>query len=73
MGEWEKATQSIRDVIDKQLADERKAAMQDAISAYDPMTLAGGGILLVLVALLACQLPIRKAARTDPAIVLRCD
>ena len=33
------------------------------VSPYDPVTIAGGAILLLLVALLACQLPIRKAAR----------
>jgi predicted permease len=43
------------------------------VSPYDPMTIGGGAILLLLVALLACQLPIRKAARTDPAVVLRAE
>jgi hypothetical protein len=40
MGQWEQATKPIRDAIDSELADERQAAMQDAISAYDPQTLA---------------------------------
>jgi hypothetical protein len=40
MEKWEKATKSIRDAVDTELADERQAAMQDAISAYDPQTLA---------------------------------
>jgi uncharacterized protein DUF1553/uncharacterized protein DUF1549 len=40
MGDWEKATKPLRDAIDHELADEREAAMQDAISAYDPMTVA---------------------------------
>jgi Protein of unknown function (DUF1549)/Protein of unknown function (DUF1553) len=40
MGQWEQATKSIRDAIDNELADERQAAMQDAIAAYDPQTLA---------------------------------
>lgn len=43
------------------------------VSPYDPLTMAGGVILLVVVGLLACQLPVRKAARTDPAVALRCD
>lgn len=43
------------------------------VSPYDPTTIVGGALLLLLVALLACQLPIRKAARTDPAIVLRAE
>ena len=41
MGDWEKATKPLRDAIDHELADEREAAMQDAISAYDPDD--GGG------------------------------
>ncbi len=38
MTKWEEATKSIRSAIDSELADERQAAMQDAISAYDPDT-----------------------------------
>jgi ABC-type antimicrobial peptide transport system permease subunit len=48
-------------------------SQQVGVSPYDPVTIAGGAILLVLVALLGCQLPIRKAASTDPAVALRCD
>jgi len=40
MHEWDKATKPLRDAIDSQLADEREAAKQDAIAAYDPETLA---------------------------------
>jgi len=40
MNEWEQATKPIRAAIDGELADERAAAKQDAISAYDPQTLA---------------------------------
>jgi hypothetical protein len=40
MEKWEQATKSIRAAIDGELTDERQAAMQDAISAYDPQTLA---------------------------------
>jgi hypothetical protein len=39
MDRWEKATKFIRAAIDTELADEREAARQDAISAYDPQTL----------------------------------
>jgi Protein of unknown function (DUF1549)/Protein of unknown function (DUF1553) len=39
MGQWEQATKPIRDAIDNELADERQAAMQEAIAAYDPQTL----------------------------------
>jgi putative ABC transport system permease protein len=41
------------------------------VSPYDPVVIAGGSILLLIVALLACQLPITRIARTDPAVVLR--
>ncbi|HZZ27013.1 MAG TPA: DUF1549 and DUF1553 domain-containing protein [Pirellulales bacterium] len=40
MDKWEQETKPIRDQIDHELADEREAARQDAISAYDPQTLA---------------------------------
>lgn len=40
VAKWEAATKPIREKIDKELADERHDAMQDAISAYDPLTLA---------------------------------
>jgi ABC-type antimicrobial peptide transport system permease subunit len=43
------------------------------ISPYDPLTLIATPILLVLVALLACQLPARHAMRVDPAVALRDD
>jgi hypothetical protein len=39
MGQWEEVTKPIRKAIDDELADEREAARQDAISAYDPQTL----------------------------------
>jgi ABC-type antimicrobial peptide transport system permease subunit len=43
------------------------------VSPYDPMTMAGAPILLMAVALLACQLPARHAAHVDPVVALRHD
>jgi predicted permease len=47
------------------------AARLFGISALDPVTLAGATMLLAAAAAVACWLPARRAARTDPAEVLR--
>jgi len=44
--------------------------LRDA-ALYDPVTLATAPTVLILVALLACQLPSRRALRIDPAVALR--
>ena len=44
-----------------------------AVSAADPMTFASVTLLIVSVALLACYLPARRAARVDPMITLRAE
>ena len=41
------------------------------VSPYDPVTMAGAPVILILVALVACQVPMQRAVNVNPVIALR--
>jgi ABC-type antimicrobial peptide transport system permease subunit len=49
------------------------AAMVYAVAPADPLTIAGGVAVLLLIALIAAMAPARAAARVDPVAVLAAD
>jgi predicted permease len=49
------------------------SSMLYGVKPTDPLTVAAVSCLLLLVALLACYLPARRAVRLDPLVALRCE